>query len=62
MDRDMREFIDVTAEMTAHGESLDSIYQQVVAGEEIVSVEAFSKVLIIQHFAEKFSRSVQEWR
>ncbi|PPQ89638.1 hypothetical protein CVT25_013825 [Psilocybe cyanescens] len=35
LDRDMREFIDVTAEMTAHGESLDSIYQQVVAGEEI---------------------------
>lgn len=33
----MREFLDVTAEMTAHSQTLDDLHQQVARGEQIVS-------------------------
>jgi E3 SUMO-protein ligase NSE2 len=33
----MREFLDVTAEMTAHSQILDDLHQQVARGEKIVS-------------------------
>ena len=33
----MREFLDVAAEMTAHGQTLDDLHMQIARGEKIVS-------------------------
>lgn len=38
LDRDMREFIDVCAEMRIHAKSLDLLYQRVAQEEVVVSL------------------------
>lgn len=41
----MREFLDVAAEMTAHGQTLDDLHMQIARGEKIVSFSASRQIL-----------------
>ena len=42
----MREFLDVAAEMTAHGQTLDDLHMQIARGEKIVSFKRFLSVSV----------------
>ena len=42
----MREFLDVAAEMTAHGQTLDDLHMQIARGEKIVSFLCFHSVSV----------------
>lgn len=41
----MREFLDVAAEMTAHGQTLDDLHMQIARGEKIVSFSTSRRIL-----------------
>ena len=45
----MREFLDVAAEMTAHGQTLDDLHMQIARGEKIVSFIASRLFLCLIH-------------